>query len=645
MRLPLTLTVATTFGLAGIVSLAAASLTATVIENTTQDSVRAALDKKGMSWAETYAEGLNVFLTGTAPTEADRFLAMSTAGTIVDAARVIDNMNVAAIAALAPPKFSVEILRNEAGISVIGLIPEVTDRDDFMKRLKRAASENETVADFIETAAYDVPTGWQQAMRFAVNTLEDLPRSKISITANLVRITAVVDSAEEKRILDRNLRHDTPRGVELVLDISSPRPVITPFTLRATLSEKGLNFDACSADTEIARAAILDTANEIGVSDTPDCRIGLGVPSPQWANASMVALNALKDLGGGTVTLTDADISLVAAGGTDAALFDQVVAQTEKSLPELFALHAALPQINDDGEVEQAEFIATLSPEGLMQMRGKLGSELSQTTVDSYAQARFGHENVYDALRLSEHVPTGWPVRVMAGLDALSALHQGVVTVTPDFVEVSGKTGQQDAKVEISQVLAERLGGGEQFAIDVAYVEALDPLASIPTPEECIARLTAAQAGAKISFEPGSGNLDAEAAPILDAMATILEDCGELPLEIQGHTDSQGRESMNLALSQNRAQSVLAALRERRILTSTFTAKGYGEVNPIADNQTEAGREANRRIEFVLIQPEPATEDAAAETQETLENSAEAVNEGASDGETATQETGNDDQN
>lgn len=641
MRLPLTLTVATTFGLAGIVSLAAASLTATVIEDTTQSSVQAALDKEGLLWAETYAEGLNVFLTGTAPTEAERFLAVSAAGGIVDAARVIDNMNVAAIAALQAPKFSLEILRNDTGVSVIGLFPEDGDRQRLMSRLKGAVSRKESVADFLEIAAYDIPDGWDSAVNFALDALKDLPRSKISVTADGVSITAMTESPEEKVKLERDLKEDAPNGLVLDLAIAAPRPVITPFTLRAVMNDGTLRFDACSADTEEARTTILTAADDIGSPSKRDCRLGLGVPSPSWSEASVVSLNALNKLGGGSVTLTDADISLIAPVGTDPALFDKVVARTEKDLPELFALHASLPVLPEDGEEEKIEFIATLSPEGLLQMRGKLGNALSQTTIDSYAQARFGSDNVYDALRLSDQVPTHWPSRVMASLDALATLNHGSVTVTPEALDITGKTGAQDAKATISQVLSNRLGEGQPFTIDVAYVEALDPLALIPTPEECIAELQQVQSEVKISFEPGSGTLDSAAAPILDAIALILEECEGLPLEIQGHTDSQGRESMNLALSQNRAQSVLAALRDRRILTGTFKAQGFGETTPIADNGTEEGREANRRIEFVLRVPEPeeteevvpaenaAPEGEEAQSEETLEPDADPVNEDA----------------
>jgi len=88
-----------------------------------------------------------------------------------------------------------------------------------------------------------------------------------------------------------------------------------------------------------------------------------------------------------------------------------------------------------------------------------------------------------------------------------------------------------------------------------------------------------------------------------------------LRMEIAGHTDSQGRETMNEALSKSRALAVLNALRDRRVATSSFTAEGYGETKPIASNDTEEGREANRRIEITLVRPEPI-----AETETTLES-------------------------
>ena len=97
----------------------------------------------------------------------------------------------------------------------------------------------------------------------------------------------------------------------------------------------------------------------------------------------------------------------------------------------------------------------------------------------------------------------------------------------------------------------------------------------------------------------------------IDAIADILRDCQTVQIEISGHTDSQGREVMNEQLSQARADAVLNAIMARRVLTSNLTAKGYGESQPIADNGTEEGREANRRIEFRLVTPETANEDAA----------------------------------
>ena len=98
----------------------------------------------------------------------------------------------------------------------------------------------------------------------------------------------------------------------------------------------------------------------------------------------------------------------------------------------------------------------------------------------------------------------------------------------------------------------------------------------------------------------------------MDDLAEILGRCPDLKMQIAGYTDSQGREVMNQQLSEDRARAVLDALRLRRIPTSNFTSIGFGEADPIADNGTEEGREANRRIEFSLILPEVAEEEPTA---------------------------------
>lgn len=137
----------------------------------------------------------------------------------------------------------------------------------------------------------------------------------------------------------------------------------------------------------------------------------------------------------------------------------------------------------------------------------------------------------------------------------------------------------------------------------MTYLEELDPLARMLNGEECVAEITDLASQNKIKFEPGSATLDGDSRDTVQAIAEVFERCLEAPIEIGGHTDSQGREEMNLNLSKGRAEAVLTALRGARVKLKSLTAEGYGETQPIADNGTEEGREANRRIEFRLVTP------------------------------------------
>lgn len=617
MRLSSIFAIAGTFLLAAILAWVAAGFSVTVIEDNSRTSVRRALELQGMEWAEVDADGLQVFLAGTAPTEATRFAALSVAGGVVDAARVIDQMLVEDSADIEPPRFSVEILRNGSGLSLIGLIPAAMDRDVLLERIVKSAKTDE-VTDLLETADYPMPAGWETAIDYAVRALGKLDRAKISIDARQVTIKTMTDSIEEKLALETELNRRIPAKLLVDVEVSAPRPVITPFTLRFLIEDGIARFDACSADTELARTQIINAATKAGLTDDTDCVIGLGVPTPQWGHAGALAISAIGELGGGSVTFADADISLIAAQGTPEAVFDDVVGALDAALPEVFALHAVLPPPEDNAAPVTPEFVATLSPEGLVQLRGRLGSERLRQTVDSFAKARFTTESVYTKARVVEGLPADWPVRVLTGLEALAYLSNGAVVVEPHTLSVVGNTGNKNASAQIAGLLAEKLGEAEHFKIKVTYQEKLDPIANIPTPEKCIAMLAEQQVGRKLNFEPGSSTIDANGASILDDIAEVLKSCGDIKIEIGGYTDSQGRETMNQQLSQARANAVLDALRARRIITSNYTAVGYGEANPIADNSTEEGREANRRIEFRLIRPE--TEEADETTLEAAED-------------------------
>ncbi len=635
MRLSYILPALAAFLLAAGAAVLAATAAVSVIERSSKASIQSELTGEGLAWTGVSTDGLQVTLSGTAPDEATRFRAVSIAGQVVDPTRVIDMMQVRAGEIVGPPAFMVEILRNDSGISLIGLAPAAMDRAEVMDRVG-GISAGAPVTDLLETASYPAPPGWSDAVEFALDALGVLPRAKISVAADAVSITAIAESRDQRQSWEDSLRAAAPEAVTLTLDISAPRPVITPFTLRFLIDESGPRFDACSAYSEEGRARILAAAEAAGLAGAR-CTLGLGVPSPRWADAAALSITALSQLGQGSVTFSDADITLVAAMGTPEPLFDRVVGELESALPDVFSLHAVLPEPEDrEEEAVAPEFVATLSPEGLLQLRGRITNDRLRTAVEGFARARFGGAEIYVAMRTDPDLPDGWAARVLASLQALSFLENGSATVTPEFVSIQGKTGLEDATAEISRLLSAQLGSAQDFGIDVAYEERLDPVADLPTPEECVAQINAILDARQITFAPGSADIDSSAQDTITKIAEAMRDCQDVPMEIGGHTDSQGRETMNQRLSQSRAESVLSALLARRVLTNNLTARGYGETQPIADNDTEEGREANRRIEFRLLQPEPeaGSEDAAADADAEAgqtDESAPAATEGAAE--------------
>jgi OOP family OmpA-OmpF porin len=116
--------------------------------------------------------------------------------------------------------------------------------------------------------------------------------------------------------------------------------------------------------------------------------------------------------------------------------------------------------------------------------------------------------------------------------------------------------------------------------------------------EEVIQRVNAA--AKNIFFATGSSKLLAKSFKSLNDVVAALNENPTYNVQIDGHTDNTGADTMNLRLSNDRAASVKNYLVSKGIADSRLNSTGYGETTPVADNKTAAGRARNRRVEMTL---------------------------------------------
>lgn len=120
------------------------------------------------------------------------------------------------------------------------------------------------------------------------------------------------------------------------------------------------------------------------------------------------------------------------------------------------------------------------------------------------------------------------------------------------------------------------------------------------------AEVTRVGEGLVVTFESGlmfdfdSDKLRSESKKNLDNLASSLANFGDSKLLLVGHTDSQGSDEYNLDLSRRRADAVAVYLESRGVSTTRVQTSGRGETEPVASNDTDPGRQQNRRVEVAI---------------------------------------------
>lgn len=594
----------------------------TKLETRNLTRLDSALRASEIAWPNLRADGQLLIISGAAPDDEAAALVLQMATDVLPAALVMDETHrlegqtaTGRAERIQPPR--IEILRSDAGISLLGRAPGGPALTALRAALS-ALPNGGRVTDLLEETDGPITPDWNAAIEFALRTLPQTPEATLTIMPGRVTIEAVASTASWQQGLSELLERMRPPDVALELNIRAPRPVISPFRFAFDPSAETPVFD-CAARNEDEAARIIAAAEAAGLpAGSGTCNIGIGAPSELWGTVVSQSLATLSELGSGKLEIIDTDIIF-----TDISAPLDVLGRTEINLrAELPAIYSVRPlgQIAQEAVAPAAtasqngwgpRFLAIRDAEGAVVLRGMVRDNLTSKVIDSYAESRFGYENVQVDFTETTDLPEGWQARIFTALDALKLLDTGQVTITANAFVLRGTGALPDLEAELSTMLDISLGAGN-FNLQVVQTEPVVQEAPPMDARLCAGRVAAILAENQISFAPSSAVIDDSSAGVIAEIASVLQGCPQVDFQIGGHTDSQGGEEMNAALSQSRANAVVDALLSQNRLMGQLSAFGYGESQPIASNETEEGRAANRRIEILPLDEAQALQAAAA---------------------------------
>lgn len=234
---------------------------------------------------------------------------------------------------------------------------------------------------------------------------------------------------------------------------------------------------------------------------------------------------------------------------------------------------------------------------GKIAVAGTLATAAEKFKLWEALTATFGRDNVSGQLDVDAKVrPAGWLDRLKGMLPDLKA--NGLkFAFTGDTVKLDTSALPDAGRAAVSSLFQQQLGNVKLEGVFDRGVEAIDHLKAGYTATD----LTAALNLTTVNFETGSATLTRSSQEIIRKAAEAIQGApAGTKVEVGGHTDRQGNAAGNQALSEQRAQAVVAALVAQGVPADRLVARGFGSNQPLADNGTDAGRAKNRRIEYTV---------------------------------------------
>lgn len=303
-----------------------------------------------------------------------------------------------------------------------------------------------------------------------------------------------------------------------------------------------------------------------------------------------------------------ADASAAAAPASDAAASAPAASAVAASAANEAQQPAAAPAPTRDSQLS-----FTVDTAGKPTLTATVDSEAEKSQLIDALTKRFGADRFVANVTVDQDTrPAGWLAH-LDGLLPLMALPGAEVKVDGAHIELSGSAA--NAKLGWLDKLKSLFGASYQigsFSVEQAVANATEnfrgAIKGLLTPDSSCATADVVKVLnlQVINFTSASARVPASAMEDLNQSAQVLNACARngktAKLEVAGYSDNVGGARANLQLSKKRAEAVRAYLVKTGVPADSLVAQGYGDVRPVASNDTAGGRFANRRIEFVTQQ-------------------------------------------
>ena len=414
-----------------------------------------------------------------------------------------------------------------------------------------------------------------------------LDKTRIEVSGRDVSFSADAFSEDGRRSAVAAV--EAVPGVRLVNDETRLIPEARPFVWSAERDVARVTLGG-SAPLPASKGKLLEAARAAlgGVEVADRMQMSRGAP-PRFDNAALLLVDQVAKLKEGKITISDTEVSLSGMardlGGREA------IAAALKNLPEGFSVAA------NDLKAPPYVFQAYKDPVAVtLTLTGYVPDNNVHAAIAAAAGRKFFSEKVVDNLKASIGAPSGFVSAVVPALGVLSRLSTGTLVVNDREIKLSGDALYDAALTQIRASLAKDFPEGWQVKADLSVKPAAAPV----DPTVCQQLLSELLARGKIRFESGRATIDQDSAGLLDRLIETAMRCPTADIEIAGHTDTDGEEAFNQALSEKRAQSVTDYLVRAGLSANRFTPIGYGSSQPVASNDTDEGKAQNRRIDFLV---------------------------------------------